>query len=105
MLASLGVRVVASRAKEIGSATAERRSEPRLENLVERGALTFRGAAYPVPVINISSRGTMIESDLEPRLGESVIIRFEGCTPIHAFVRWARDGRIGLNFGCELTLG
>ena len=96
---------MASRAKEIGSLTAERRSEPRFENLVERGALTFRGAAYPVPVLNISSRGTMIESDLEPRLGETVIIRFEGCSPIHAFVRWVRDGRIGLNFGCELTLG
>ena len=47
----------------------------------------------------------MIESEIEPRLGESVIIRFEGCSPIHAFVRWVRDGRIGLNFGCELTLG
>jgi hypothetical protein len=33
-----------------------------------------------------------------------VIIRFDGCTPIHAFVRWVRDGRIGLNFGCEMIL-
>ena len=47
----------------------------------------------------------MIESNLEPRLGESVVIRFEGCTPIHAFVRWAREGKIGLNFGCEMILG
>jgi len=84
---------------------ADLRSEPRYEGLVERGALIFRGASHAVTVVNISSRGTMIESDIEPRLGESVIIRFEGCSPIHAFVRWARDGRIGLNFGCELTLG
>jgi hypothetical protein len=84
---------------------AERRSEARHEGLVDCSTLFFRGAAYLVPVINISSRGTMIESDLQPRLGETVIIRFEGCSPIHAFVRWARDGRIGLNFGCELTLG
>jgi len=96
---------VASRAKEAGNAAAERRSEPRFEGLAERAALTFRGNAHIVPVVNISSRGTMIESDLEPRLGESVLIRFEGCTPIHAFVRWSREGRIGLNFGCELTLG
>ena len=47
----------------------------------------------------------MIESALQPRLGESVMIRFEGCSPIYAFVRWVREGRIGLNFGCELTLG
>lgn len=83
----------------------EQRCEPRHEGLVDCSTLFFRGAAYVVPVINISTRGTMIESDLCPRLGETVIIRFEGCSPIHAFVRWVRDGRIGLNFGCELTLG
>ena len=81
------------------------RSEPRYEGLVESAVLTFRGAEYPVPVINISSRGTQIESDVLPRLGESVLIRFEGCSPIYAFVRWNREGRLGLNFGCELILG
>jgi len=96
---------MASRARKIESVAAERRIEPRYQGLVDRGDLTFRGASYPVPVVDISSRGTQIESGLSPRLGESVIIRFEGCSPIHAFVRWVRDGRIGLNFGCELTLG
>jgi hypothetical protein len=96
---------MAARAKEIIEEIVERRSEPRFEGLVEGAILMFRGAAYQAPVVNISSRGTMIESDIEPRLGESVIIRFAGCSPIHAFVRWARDGRIGLNFGCELTIG
>jgi hypothetical protein len=96
---------MAARAKEIIEEIVERRSEPRFEGLVEAAILMFRGAAYDAPVVNISSRGTMIESDLEPRLGESVIIRFAGCSPIHAFVRWVRDGRIGLNFGCELTIG
>jgi hypothetical protein len=91
--------------EEMAPRPAERRCEPRHEVAEERSALLFRGATYVVPVVNISSRGTMIESDLAPRLGESVIIRFAGCSPIHAFVRWAKDGRIGLNFGCELTLG
>ena len=81
------------------------RSEPRYEGLVESAVLTFRGADYPVPVINISSRGTQVESDILPRLGESVLIRFDGCSPIYAFVRWTRDGRLGLNFGCEMILG
>ena len=81
------------------------RSEPRYEGLVESAVLTFRGADYPVPVINISTRGTQIESDILPRLGESVLIRFDGCSPIYAFVRWTRDGRLGLNFGCEMILG
>jgi PilZ domain len=96
---------MAARAKEIIEELVERRSEPRHEGIVSLATLLFRGASYDAPVVNISSRGTMIESDIEPRLGESVIIRFAGCSPIHAFVRWARDGRIGLNFGCELTIG
>ncbi len=83
----------------------EQRSEPRHEGVVEQAVLTFRGADYPVPVVNISTRGTMVESPLLPRLGESVMIRFNGCSPIYAFVRWTREGRLGLNFGCELILG
>ena len=81
------------------------RSEPRYHGLVENAVLTFRGAEHIVPVIDISTRGAMIVSDLEPRIGESVIIRFEGCSPIYAFVRWNREGRLGLNFGCELIVG
>jgi len=81
------------------------RSEPRYQGLVESAVLTFRGAEYSVPVIDISSRGTQIESEIVPRLGESVLIRFQGCSPIYAFVRWNREGRLGLNFGCELILG
>lgn len=87
------------------SAYIERRSEQRHEGLVEGASLFFRGQDFRVAVVNISSRGTMIESDLEPRLGESVVIRFDGCSPIYAFVRWAREGRIGLKFGCEMILG
>jgi hypothetical protein len=47
----------------------------------------------------------MIECGVSPRLGESVMIHFDGCSPIYAFVRWAKDGRLGLNFGCELIVG
>ena len=83
----------------------ERRSEPREACAGEGSILIFRGTSYPAPVLNISSRGTMIESDISPRLGESVMIHFHGCSPIYAFVRWAKDGRVGLNFGCELTIG
>lgn len=83
----------------------ERRAEPREACAGEGSVLIFRGTSYPAPVLNISSRGTMIETDINPRLGESVMIHFHGCSPIYAFVRWAKDGRVGLNFGCELTVG
>ena len=85
--------------------TIDQRSEPRLEGLVERGRLCFRDSISMVPVINISSRGAMIESDIVPRLGESVTIEFDGCSRIRAFVRWSRDGHVGLNFGGELVIG
>ena len=83
----------------------DQRSEPRHEGVVEAAILMFRGSPHPIGVINISSRGAMVESPLQPRLGESVIVHFEGCSPIYAFVRWIRDGRLGLNFGGELTIG
>jgi len=83
----------------------DRRSEPRHEGLVDRAIIYFRGTPTMVPVLNISSRGTMIESDIAPRLGETVLVEFPECSRIHAFVRWQRDGRIGLNFGHEIVLG
>lgn len=82
----------------------EQRSEARYEEVVERAVITFRGREYPVPVVNISSRGTMIESDIVPRLGESLLIQFENCSRIHGFVRWARDGQLGIRFGHEMIL-
>jgi hypothetical protein len=85
--------------------TVDQRSEARHENLVDCSTLFFRGGVHLVPVVNISTRGAMIVCALEPRIGESVIIRFEGCSPIYAAVKWVRNGRVGLGFGTELTIG
>jgi hypothetical protein len=83
----------------------EQRSEERFTDIVDKAVLFFRGQGHNVRVVNISSRGTMIETDLVPRLGENVLVQFEACSRIHAFVRWIRDGHIGLNFGHEIVLG
>lgn len=83
----------------------DRRCEPRHEDLIDSAVIHFRGERHSVPVLNISTRGTMIESALTPRLGETILIEFPECSRIHAFVRWAREGRIGLNFGHEMVLG
>jgi hypothetical protein len=83
----------------------EQRSEPRHRDVIERAVITFRGQEYLVPVVNISSRGTMVESDIVPRIGESISVQFENCTRMQAFVRWIRDGHLGLNFGHEIILG
>ena len=84
---------------------ADRRGEPRLPDLVDTALLHFRGKPYRVPVLNISSRGAMVECLLDTRLGEPVLVEFDQCSRMHAFVRWNREGRIGLNFGHELVLG
>jgi hypothetical protein len=104
-MASHAVQFSSGLSPAIQPAFVERRSEPRQDSVAEVAVLQFRGHEYVVPVVNISSRGTQVETDLMPRLGESVGIRFQGCSPLYAFVRWIRDGRIGLNFGCELTIG
>ena len=82
----------------------EQRSEPRYGDIVERAVITFRGRDYAVPVTDISSRGTQIECDIAPRMGESLIIQFENCSRMHGFVRWARDGKLGIRFGHEILL-
>lgn len=82
----------------------DQRSEERHAGVVDAARIFFRGQEYDVAVLNISSRGTMIESDLVPRLGETIVVEFDNCSRIHAFVRWIRDGRIGLNFGHEIVL-
>ncbi|QAY76667.1 PilZ domain-containing protein [Sphingosinicella sp. BN140058] len=84
---------------------ADRRGEARLADLVDTALLHFRGKPYRVPGLNISSRGAMIECPLDTRLGEPVLVEFDQCSRMHAFVRWSREGRIGLNFGHELVLG
>ena len=83
----------------------DQRCEERLSDLVERAVIIFRGQEHLVPVVNISARGTMVECDILPRIGEAIVIQFEHCTRIHAFVRWVRDGKLGLNFGHEIILG
>lgn len=82
----------------------EQRSEERFVGVVDNATIYFRGTPFAATVINISSRGTMVECDLHPRIGETLIVEFENCSRMHAFVRWIRDGRLGLNFGHEIVL-
>jgi hypothetical protein len=94
-----GIRIARTRRRQV-----DQRCEERYEGLTDSAIVHFRGQPYRVAVINLSTRGTMIECDLAPRLGESVLVEFDHCSRIHAFVRWMRDGRIGLNFGHEIVL-
>jgi len=83
----------------------EQRLEARRTDHIDRAVLFFRGRDYLVPVINISSRGAMVQAGILPRIGESVVVQFDDGARAHAVVRWVRDGQIGLNFGQEILLG
>ena len=82
----------------------EQRCEPRIDCGGQSATLFVRGRASPAQVANISVHGAMIATAARPGLDEHVVIAFEGCTPIHASVRWVKDGRVGLHFGREMLL-
>jgi hypothetical protein len=84
--------------------TCNQRREDRHLNVAERAEIVFRRRKYEVGVANVSAHGAMIESGIEPRIGERMEIRFEGCNRTECTVRWLRNGRIGLEFSRETVV-
>jgi len=82
----------------------DERAEPRHDVGGATATLFVRGRASTARVLNISTSGTMLETEAKAALDEQVVVAFEGCTPVHAWVRWVKDGRLGLHFGRELVL-
>jgi hypothetical protein len=74
------------------------RAEDRLRDRVEQSVISFRRRKYDVRVVNVSSRGAMIESEVEPRIGEQLDILFADDHRTRCVVRWLKEGRIGLEF-------
>lgn len=82
----------------------ELRAEERRDGEGRSATIFLRGRAADAIVINISTHGAMVETQARPNLDDHVVIIFDGCTPVHASVRWIRGDRIGLHFGRELLL-
>jgi hypothetical protein len=74
------------------------RAEDRHHHLVEESTVVFRRKKHAVRVVNVSSRGAMIETEIAPRIGESLDIVFSDDNRTRCAVRWIREGRIGLEF-------
>lgn len=77
------------------------RTEDRHRGIVERSTIVFRRRRIEVGVINVSSRGAMIVTEVEPRIGEKIDILFSADNRTRCIVRWVREGRIGLEFENE----
>lgn len=80
------------------------RREDRHLNLADSATITFRRKRIQVDVANVSPHGVMIESDIEPRVGERIDIRFEDCNGTQCCVRWVKGRQIGLEFASETVL-
>jgi len=63
--------------------------------------ITFRRRKIEVEVVNLSPHGVMIESDIEPRVGEKIEIRFEDCNRTLCTVRWMKGHHFSLEFATE----
>jgi hypothetical protein len=77
------------------------RCEDRLRDIVEQTVMVFRRKKVPVRVVNVSSRGAMIQSDVDARIGEKIDLLFTDKNRTNCVVRWIREGRIGVEFLSE----
>jgi hypothetical protein len=82
----------------------DQRLEDRLRGIVESTTIVFRRRRQVVSVVNVSSRGAMIRSEIEPRIGEKIEVLFDGSNRTKCIVRWVREGRIGLEFLSDTIL-
>src|SRR4051812_5856562 len=80
------------------------RTEDRHRDVVEESTIIFRRKRHVVRVVNVSSRGAMIEADIEPHIGESLDIMFTDDARTRCAVRWIRQERIGGEFVNETIL-
>lgn len=76
----------------------DQRLEDRLRGVVEKTVIVFRRRRLEAAVVNVSSRGAMIRSGIEPRIGEKLDMLFDGKNRTRCIVRWVREDRIGLEF-------
>ena len=97
-----GLAAIAIRREE--ARVTDQRAEDRLRDRVEHSIIHFRRRKFAVRVVNVSSRGAMIESDIDPRIGETLDIQFSEDNRTRCVVRWIRENRIGLEFVDEVIV-
>lgn len=94
-----GLTKIAIRREE--ARVTDQRGEDRLRDRVVQSIIHFRRRKHVVRVVNVSSRGAMIECDIEPHIGERIDIQFTDDSRTRSIVRWVRDNRIGIEFADE----
>ena len=80
----------------------DQRSEPREAADPDTAVLVLRGRNHVVRLVNSSPSGAMVIFDLMPHIGEEVVLHLTGRGQVPGYVRWVRDGRVGVNFAAPL---
>jgi PilZ domain len=93
---SSGLTKIAIRRQE--ARVTDQRAEDRLMNVVEQTTIVFRRKKHEARVVNVSSRGAMIEAPVEARIGEKLDIFFTEKNRTRCVVRWVRGNRVGIEF-------
>jgi hypothetical protein len=82
------------------------RAEARRSAYDREAMVSLRGQSHPAKVINRSDSGAMIESPVQPMIGEPMEIDLGTGESEPCVARWLRDGRIGVEFGShDLLVG
>ena len=74
----------------------QRRAQRDLVDMVSHA--TARGRTHGIRIINISALGLMCRTDADLLTGEHVTVWLPVLTDYAAVIRWAEDGRIGMEF-------
>lgn len=74
----------------------QRRAPRVLVDLVSH--LTARGQSHGARIINISALGLMCRTEAQLAIGEQVSLWLPIIKEVPAEVRWAEDGRVGVEF-------
>jgi hypothetical protein len=94
-----GLTKIAIRREE--ARVTDQRGEDRLRDRVVESIIHFRRRKHAVRVVNVSSRGAMIEAEIEPHIGERIDIQFTDDSKTRSITRWVRGNRIGIEFADE----
>ena len=80
------------------------REQERMSVHGQRCRISYRGGEHDAHIVNLSGGGAMIAADLKPNMGERIDLHLGEHGHIESMVRWAKVGRIGLEFAHETQL-
>jgi hypothetical protein len=83
---------------------ADRRVGPRALSILRVGRVTWGDCDQLCVVRNISSGGVMFECLQLPSPGQILEIEFRSDKRMPGHVRWARDGKVGMQFDAEIDV-